>query len=200
MRFVLILLLIILLGVTGFLAYRHFHHPIEKPKMGEELNGGHIAMESEESVARGVNFMTQGDVGKAKFEFEDAIRIDSNNYRAYYNLGLIYRAMGEFERAEGYYHTALLIGPKFYAAWNNLANIMMMKKAPVDTVLFYINPCVSAYPDCTDYVDTKIDALIFAGRMSEADSLWRKAFAKDRSHLGLLQKKPLFDAMRSTHR
>ncbi len=197
MRILIVVLAIIVVGIGGYFLYQQLKKPTPKQVIVDPYSTyGKLMRESEESVARGIHFLNQGDVGQAKFEFEDAIRLDTNNYRAYYNLGIIYRAMGEFDRAEGYYRTAIEFAPQFYVIYNNLANLLLLKHAAPDSALVYISKAVSAYPDCTDFVDTKIDVLLASGKKADAEKLWRQAIAKDSTNRGLINKFDIFEAQR----
>lgn len=156
---------------------------------------GQLILESEEALGRGVGFLLNGDLGKALFELDEAIKLDSNNYRAYYNKGIVYRVGENFTAAETAYRTSIDLAPKFYASYNNLANLFL-RMANTDSALFYINRAITANPDCTDYVDTKIDVLIARNELKEAKQLWEKAIETSKEHYGLLQKKEFMDALR----
>ncbi|MCX7834532.1 MAG: tetratricopeptide repeat protein [bacterium] len=165
-------------------------HILEDP-----FKKGRLILESEEALGRGLAFLINGDLGKALFEFNDAIRLDSNNYRAYYNKGIVYRLGENFTDAEKEYRKCIEIAPKFYAAYNNLANLFLIT-AQYDSAFKYIDLAVTAHPDCTDYVDTKIDVLLARNQLDSAYKLWKEAFQKNEQHIGLFNKKSKMDAIR----
>ncbi|MDK9699825.1 MAG: tetratricopeptide repeat protein [bacterium] len=157
---------------------------------------GELLKTSEESVSRGLAFLNQNDLGKAIFEFKDAVKIDSNNYRAFYNMGLVYRVAGEYQQAETAYRRCLELAPRFFAAHNNLAYLLRLMDAPLDSSLLHSTIAAAAYPDCTDFVDTRIDFLILSGKQEQAQLEWERAYQMNPDHSGLQQKLPLFQTKR----
>lgn len=164
-------------------------------KLEDPFKKGRLIIESEEALGRGVAFLLNGDLGKALFEFNEAIKLDSNNYRAYYNKGIVYRLGENYADSEKEYRKSIEIAPKFYASYNNLSNLFL-KMNELDSALKYINLAVSAHPDCTDYIDTKIDVFIAKNQFDSAYTLWSTAIKKNESHPGLLNKTAQMNAWR----
>jgi tetratricopeptide (TPR) repeat protein len=62
-----------------------------------------------------------GDLGSALTFYQKAVEIDPNYQVVYNDLGVIYEAMGESERAVASYLHALKIDPNYVSAYSNLA-------------------------------------------------------------------------------
>ena len=191
-KWISIALIVILASVLVWLVIGNRKPSNLPPEVTKELlSRGEKMKQSEEALGRGINFLRSGDPDKALFELGEALRIDSLNYRAYYNLGILYRYTGNPTLSMAAYRTCLQIGPIFMAAENNIANLFL-KESMADSALAHINRATAMYPDCTDFIDTRIDALIAKGETTLAKSEWQKAFKKDPNHLGLKNKESLY--------
>ncbi|MFC2075442.1 tetratricopeptide repeat protein, partial [Bdellovibrionota bacterium] len=64
-----------------------------------------------------------GDFGKAKTEYEAALKQNPSVIRAYLNLGRSYRSLGRLETAEEIFNTLLKLDPNNAVAWKDLGEL-----------------------------------------------------------------------------
>lgn len=74
-------------------------------------------------VRRGEDHAFDNDHEQAVVSFREAIRIDKNNWRAYYDLGSIYATEGKFDSSLYYYDRSIKLHPQFALAWSGRANV-----------------------------------------------------------------------------
>jgi tetratricopeptide (TPR) repeat protein len=78
----------------------------------------------------GVAYLRDKNLVKAKENFEKAISEDQNYAVSYYNLGLVYEKMGNFEQAAASYRKALAYNPRFVPAIRKLKEMSQRAKKP----------------------------------------------------------------------
>jgi tetratricopeptide (TPR) repeat protein len=74
----------------------------------------------------GMSAQADGEYAEALENYEEALRLESDEYdRSYilYNIGLIHASNGDHETALGYYHKALALNNRLCQALNNVAVI-----------------------------------------------------------------------------
>jgi Tfp pilus assembly protein PilF len=76
---------------------------------------------ADQLVAAGLAAQQQGQIDKAKQDYQAAIAQDPNNKYAYYDLGVIYQQAKDSTDASTNYRRALLIDPNFKSALFNMA-------------------------------------------------------------------------------
>jgi tetratricopeptide (TPR) repeat protein len=57
---------------------------------------------------------------EAKAAYETTLQIDPNFVQGHYNLGMTFRAMGEYPQAIAAYQKAILLDPNYAEAYQNL--------------------------------------------------------------------------------
>ena len=76
---------------------------------------------AEEYVFRGIDFADLGDFEAAIQDFTEALRLDSNFTRAYYNRGITYNKIGRYQDAIEDFGAAIDLNPNYGAAYANRA-------------------------------------------------------------------------------
>ena len=66
---------------------------------------------------RGNNYYKKGELDKAINDYNEAIRINPQYFKAYSNRGIAYGMKGEFEKAINDFSEAIRINPKFSMAY-----------------------------------------------------------------------------------
>lgn len=79
-------------------------------------------------LEQGTLLLDQGELVRARAEFEAALKIDPEVPEAYNNLGLTYYRAGDLKRAAEAYEKAIAINPLFSASISNLAAVRYQEK------------------------------------------------------------------------
>ena len=64
--------------------------------------------------------LNENKLNDAKIIFQNIIKIDPTNYKAYNNIGAILLKLGDLDKAEENFRTAVELNPKFVVAHYNL--------------------------------------------------------------------------------
>ena len=83
-----------------------------------------------------INFEKKGNLLKAKSIYKKIIKINPKFPNAYYNLGNILNALGEYEKAIHCYEKVIKIDPQNISAFNNLG--VLYKNAEISTAQEYL--------------------------------------------------------------
>jgi tetratricopeptide (TPR) repeat protein len=67
-----------------------------------------------------------GRINEAMFDFDDAVRLDSECWRAVHNRGLLYAQAGEFEKAFDDFSRTIKTNPNFAKAYSNRAALYIV--------------------------------------------------------------------------
>jgi Tfp pilus assembly protein PilF len=90
-----------------------------------------------ESLQRGLEAQTAGDLAQAEKDYLDVLEADPDNLFAFYNLGLIAQTRGNNFEAEENYRKALSADPEFTPALFNLAIVRAALGAPEEAISLY---------------------------------------------------------------
>jgi len=93
----------------------------------------------------GVAMIQARDPKAAIRYFKQALAIDQNHERSYYNLGLCNQQLGFIDNAINAYEAVIRLNPKDDQAWSNLASLFYQRNELKETIEFYqkaleINP------------------------------------------------------------
>jgi Tfp pilus assembly protein PilF len=118
-----------------------------------------------DAIALGRQLMQEGKSQEAEIIFKQALKKDSMNKQAYFNLGLICYSAKQLGDAEILWRKAVLIDPTYVDAFNNLAICLAQqgKNAEAEVVLKKI---ISSNPD---YLDGYFNLANFYARTGNAD-------------------------------
>ena len=70
-------------------------------------------------MAKGNEFLVDGEFENAVNAFSQVLRLDVNNIEAYNNRGVAYKSLGEFQKAIDDYNAAIDINPSYANYYNN---------------------------------------------------------------------------------
>lgn len=76
---------------------------------------------------RGYGFNHKGQYDSAIPDFDEAVRLDPNNYQAFNNRGNAYTNKGQYDRAIPDYDQALRINPNYALSYSNRGNAYRLK-------------------------------------------------------------------------
>jgi ankyrin repeat protein/Tfp pilus assembly protein PilF len=75
--------------------------------------------------AKGVAQLNVNNLVQAKKSFNEAVKLNSQHYKAYYNLAIIFEKDGKYKEALDEYENALNAKPDLEEAWNNKGHILL---------------------------------------------------------------------------
>ncbi len=78
---------------------------------------------SEEHYLKGNELVLSNDLDNARKEYELAIKADSNNWKACYQLAGVFELQGDFKDSYFYFTKSVTINPKFTLGYFNRANL-----------------------------------------------------------------------------
>ncbi|MCX5666859.1 MAG: tetratricopeptide repeat protein [Candidatus Omnitrophica bacterium] len=87
-----------------------------------------FAVNSEDFVAKGIEWGKKGEFDKAIAEFNKAIEVNPNDPLAFYNRGSAYDCKRDYDKAISDYSKAIELNPKFATAYNSRAIDYYYKK------------------------------------------------------------------------
>ena len=85
----------------------------------------------------GVAMYQNGDAKTAITYLKQAIQLDENHERSYYNLGLCYQTIGFIDSAISCYEAVIRLNPKDDQAWNNLAALFSQRHEYKESIECY---------------------------------------------------------------
>ena len=97
-------------------------------KESEEMEEDEITMKALKTRKSGNEYYTEKNYAKAEECYLEAIKFEPELGDAFYNLGLVYRAMGDNARAIVSYLKTIELSPKDAEAYNNLGCIFCEQK------------------------------------------------------------------------
>mgnify|MGYP000548343664 CR=1 FL=1 len=77
-----------------------------------------------ETFALAVQNHQKNNLKVAENLYKKILKTDPNHASAHNNLGLVFQAFGEFQKARSCYEKAIEIQPNFADAYNNLGNVL----------------------------------------------------------------------------
>lgn len=105
-----------------------------------KLPGDQVSMQqaSQYNVELGVAYMQQGRRDLAMQKLQLALKQDAGNANAYMSLGLLYNTMGDVQRADENFRTALRKGPDDPQIENNYAVFLCQRGKPKESEKYFL--------------------------------------------------------------
>ncbi|MGE5626429.1 MAG: type IV pilus biogenesis/stability protein PilW [Bacillota bacterium] len=131
---------------------------------------------SQDNVALGIKYMQAGDRDTAMQKIQKAIQLDPDNANAYSAEALLYNTIGDADRADDAYHTALRKAPDDPQIENNYAVFLCQHGKTKDSVKYFLKAANNPMYTTPDAAYT--NAGICAGRIPDpasAEEYFRKA-------------------------
>jgi len=97
-------------------------------------------------IARGQGYLADGNLGKARVEFANALQIAPNNAEARYLTGQVAERLGDLRTAAAMYQGAIEIDPAYAAARVSLARLYAFSRTP-EKALELIKPALEQHPE-----------------------------------------------------
>lgn len=130
----------------------------------------------------GYGLQETGDLAGAIAQYTEAIRVNPNYRRAYYNRALAYQKQGDNDQAEADYRQVIRIDPTYPKGYNNLG-VLLMDAGRDDEALEILNRGIDIAPKNT---------LLYQNRGNLRQKMGDETGAKeDLGVLVFIQKKPL---------
>jgi tetratricopeptide (TPR) repeat protein len=148
------------------------------------------AQELEQAIAKGVTENKLEDIyaalGNCYLELdryeaaieaqEKALDLDPNYYKAWVNMGIAYRLMGDLEQAEASYNQALAIEPDYAELHASLGVLHIVKEEPEQAIMV-LEKAIALDPDLAVAHANIALAYALANRFDEAEAALRQAAA-----------------------
>jgi tetratricopeptide (TPR) repeat protein len=133
---------------------------------------------AQDSYRDGLDASREGDMSKARDEFEDALKEDPNAFEAAFNLGVISDRQGNETRALEYYKRSLKIQPDYERAANGVVTIYVRRGRVPDAIAF-IEPLAKYWVRNLYLQAIYAEALVQAGKLEDAMAAARGALRRD---------------------
>lgn len=115
----------------------------------------------------GNEFLKRQMYPQAIKSYLDAISIDKKFFKAYSNLGVAYKMLGQFKKAENIYIKALKLNQDNGVIFNNLGNVYMQMNRLKDAEFFYLK-AIKIYPDYEEAYYNLGQVYYFTGETNKA--------------------------------
>jgi Flp pilus assembly protein TadD len=120
----------------------------------------------------------RGQLDKAIHEFQEAVRLLPNHFKAYYILGVVYDQKGDVANAIDNLKKSIAINPEFADAHYNLA-ILYHKQGLMDEAIRQYRKVVELKPDDIEAHNDLGVAYALQGKLDQAVSEWEKVLEID---------------------
>ena len=143
----------------------------------------------EQVINQAIQFHLEGNIEKAKNNYQQLINQGCNDYRVFSNYGVILRGLGKLEEAELSYRKAIEIKPDFPQAHSNLGALFNDLGKLEEAELSY-RKAIEIKPDYAEAHSNLAGLLNDQGKLKEAELSYRKAieirpdYVKAHSNLG----------------
>lgn len=131
-----------------------------------------------EKTARGDWYRKHGQYVEAKIEYHQVLKVDEENIRCMFGLGLSYLALNELDKASYVFERMLLMDETFSEEYKHLFNqfgiAMRKKRLFAEAVRFYAR-ATQLCPDDENVYLNKARALYESGEVEEAHEALRRA-------------------------
>lgn len=117
----------------------------------------------------------KGSAEAAIASYQKAIKLDPSFSAAYYGLGTVYLGRKDLDRASYYMEKTLSLDPQNALALADMADIMLIKKAPVEKAEEFAARAVANSPVFSSPYLTMGSVLIAMGKAEAAEEFFRKA-------------------------
>jgi len=118
---------------------------------------------------------SSGDAAGAIENYKKALELDPSFSAAYYGMGDAYFSLKDVNKAEMYIGKTLSLDPSNPLALAQMADIMLVKKEPVDRAKTYADKAVSLSPTFYQPYATMGTVLVVMGKEDEAEVYFKKA-------------------------
>ena len=126
----------------------------------------------------GDTYRSTGDAELALENYKKAMKLDPSSSTAYYGMGETYFAKQDIKNAERYISLALSLDPANPLILARMADILLVKKEPVEKAKTYADRAVSSSPVFYQPYATMGTVLIVMGREEAAEEYFKKAYEK----------------------
>ena len=129
----------------------------------------------------GVKLLGRGEVAAARDAFERAIRLDTGDPAAHYNLASAQEQMLDHDLAIGEYQRAIRLDERMYPAYNNLARLYLLRKGDGASALALVERGLSLKPPEQDVMYSLLKnrgwAQLLLGHLLQAEEGLKQAIA-----------------------
>ena len=124
-----------------------------------------------------------GSVTEMNFESEvqlnQWLEINPNFVNSLYNLGIVHKELGNYQKAKFYYEKVIKINPKQVNSYNNLG-VILDELGDTQKAKAYYNAAIKINPNYTEpYWNTHV----LATNIDEAESILKKLYKIDNTHI-----------------
>lgn len=140
-----------------------------------------IKFETEKTVYHfnlGISYQVEGELERAKREYEKVLNIDPLYVEAYNNLGSIYKEWGRLDEAITLYEKAVSINPKYAKAHHNLGVVFYLQ-GKFDLAAAKAKLALAYNPKSVESYNILGSSYRRQNRFSEAEEILRKALEID---------------------
>ncbi|MBS1112307.1 MAG: Tetratricopeptide 1 repeat-containing protein [Nitrospirae bacterium] len=123
----------------------------------------------------GDTYRRNGNAALALENYGKAIELDPSFSEAYYGMGEAYFSLKDIKNAEVYISKTLSLDPANPLALSQMADILLVKKEPVEMAMSYAEKAVSSSPTVYQPYATMGSVLIAMGREEAAEEYFKKA-------------------------
>ncbi len=88
-----------------------------------------------------------GDLGGARKQYEETVKLNDQDAIAYNNLGNVYRDLGKYDDAIEAYETSIKLNDESINTYVNLANVQLYNKGDSDAAIATYEKALKALPD-----------------------------------------------------
>lgn len=143
-----------------------------------------------EYIQDGLNYANKNEFEKAIKEFEKALKIDSKNQEALFNLGFVYSDMGDSANAYEIFKKLINLNPNYIEAFNQLGLVFAKQGKFTDSV-FVFEKGIEHNPEAALLYNNLGNVYFEYGNYEKAYQCFKKAgeldpvFAERLYHLGI---------------
>ena len=140
-----------------------------------------VTQSPESGVAHGSlgrAYQERGMLSEAIAEYETAVKLMPNHYKAYYNMGVVYDQKGEFSKALDQLKMAININPHFANAHYNLA-VLYFKQGSTADAIRHFNKVIELEPEDIEARNNLGVAYAMQGNLNQALVEWENVLKID---------------------
>lgn len=133
-------------------------------------------------IKEGTDLLTAGKNAAAAAKYAEALKLNSDDEDAHFNLGIALARSGQVAEAKKHYEKALEIVPDYAEVHNNLGNLLLAE-GKIEEAITHFQHVISTHPDNANAQNNFGSALARQGKISEAVLRFSKAIELQRDHL-----------------
>lgn len=149
------------------------------------LGSGCGSMKTAKPYDLGVAFSKQGDYPKAERAYQEAIRLDPTDAKAYNNLGVALARQEKYAEAEKAFREAVRLKRDFAAAYFNLGNAHLEQNQHGEAVQAF-REAARLNPRDGEALKSLAATLDELGQRQEARTFWKKALPLEKDSVSIL--------------